>query len=224
MNGQRNKKIGLLGGIGPEATGNFYLDLISRLQASGQVKENRDFPQIIVNSINAPELIGEKVSEKDMEPYLFGLKELEKFDVDFIFMVCNTIHLFYTTLQKKIKVPILDLRSIFERFLRLQQVKSIVVFGTPMTIKSGLYKYEGIKYVEPSEKDSKLLSQLIFNFNKGLKQAPIINNLANKYLRQGAEFLITGCTEIALMLKNSDIPKIDPMDLVIEEIVSLYLH
>ena len=98
-----NRKIGILGGIGPEATGEFYLNLVSKFQKEGLIKSNKDFPPIIVNSIPAPELIYEEVSDKDLEPYIMGLKELEKFGADFIVMACNTIYLFYDNfLRRKI--------------------------------------------------------------------------------------------------------------------------
>ncbi len=57
------KKIGILGGIGPEATGHFYLKLIKRLQETGRIKRNTDYPQIIINSIPAPELVDEKIQD-----------------------------------------------------------------------------------------------------------------------------------------------------------------
>ena len=70
-----NYKIGILGGIGPEATGEFYNKLIKRLQERGLVKSNRDYPHIIINSIPAPELIYDKISDEDLNPYIKGLKE-----------------------------------------------------------------------------------------------------------------------------------------------------
>ena len=63
-----------------------------RLQENGHIKNNKDFPQIIVNSIPAPELIQETVSDSDLTPYVSGLRELDRFGVDVIVMVCNTIH------------------------------------------------------------------------------------------------------------------------------------
>jgi aspartate/glutamate racemase len=72
-------KIGVLGGIGPEATGEFYNKLISKLQDNGMIKSNSDFPQIIINRIPAPELI-DHASESDIEQYrkgIFGIRSDE---------------------------------------------------------------------------------------------------------------------------------------------------
>jgi len=218
----KNKIIGILGGIGPEATGNFYLSLISLFQKRGLINSNTDFPQIIINSIPAPELIYEKISNKDLELYIKGLKELEKFGVDSIAIICNTIHLFYQKLQNKIKTPIIDLRKEIKNFLIEKNVKTITVLGTPITIKKGLYRFESFKYLDLNEEDVKSLAEGIFNFNKGFeknKQKRTIQNIAKKYLKNGAEIIILGCTELELMLKGVNIPKINTMDILLETII-----
>ncbi len=221
MKGQ-NKVIGILGGIGPEATGEFYSSLISKIQDKSLIKSNTDFPQIIINSIPAPELIHKKISDKDLEYYIKGLKELERFGADFIIMICNTIHLFYEKLQSEIKIPIIDLRKELQDLILRKNIKSITVLGTPMTMKQGLYRFGGLKYFDLDEKDIKLLTEAIFNFNKGFKkdrQIHITKEIATKYLNKGAEVIILGCTELALMLKNVAIPKINTMEALLEATV-----
>jgi len=116
-------KIGVLGGIGPEATGEFYNKLIQKLQEKGLIKTNRDFPQIVINSIPAPELIHDKITKEELCHYIQGLKELDELGVDFIVMVCNTIHLYYEQLQQEINTPILDLRKELEDSLKRKKVK-----------------------------------------------------------------------------------------------------
>lgn len=164
----KNVKIGVLGGIGPEATAEFYSKLIKALQKRGLIKSNADYPQIIINSIPAPELIHRKISDTDIKPYAEGLKFLEKSGADFIVMVCNTIHLYYDTLQKKIKTPILDLRQEVKQILVKSGIKSALVLGTPAAIKLGLCRFKGIKTFEPSQEEMKQITGVIFNFNKGI--------------------------------------------------------
>src|SRR3989344_1847215 len=120
-----NLKIGVLGGIGPEATAEFYSKLIQKLQEKNLIKTNKDYPQIIINSIPAPELIYERISKEDLKPYIRGLKELDKFNPDFIIMVCNTIHLYYDLLQKEIKTKIIDLRKELELYVKKKKIKSV---------------------------------------------------------------------------------------------------
>lgn len=168
------------------------------------IKSNQDYPQIIINSIPAPELIYDKISVKDLEPYTKGLKELDEFGVDFIVMVCNTIHLYYDKLQKEIKTPIIDLKEELKKRLVAGNVKIVTVLGTPNTIKKGLYKFDSIKYINPAEKELNQLSNAIFNFNKGVekgKQKEIVKKICKKY-SQKADITILGCTEFAIMLKK----------------------
>jgi len=94
-------KIGILGGIGPEATGYFYSTLINKLKKSGFIKKNKDYPQFFINSINAPELISLKVPNSDIQPYIDGIKELAMHKPDFIVMVCNTIHVYRDLIIQK---------------------------------------------------------------------------------------------------------------------------
>lgn len=214
----KNKIVGILGGIGPETTGRFYLRLISALQKNGLIGSNTDFPQIIINSIPAKELIHAKIIDRDLELYMKGLKELDRFGVDFIVMACNTIHLFHERLQSEIKTPILDIRKALREFLMRKKVRSVAVLGTPMTIKQGLYRFNDFEYFDLTKNNIKLITDAVFNFNKGFKkeqQKKIIENIAKTCLDKGAEIIVLGCTELSLMLENIDIPKIDTMDILL---------
>jgi len=215
-------RIGVLGGIGPEATGMFYSKLIFRLQEKGLIKSNPDFPQIIINSIPAPELIFERITEKDLEMYVQGLMELDALNLDFIVIVCNTIHLYYDVLQKEIKTPILDLREEVFRDLKKEGVGKITVIATPNTIKLRLYQFEGIEYLNPNEDEMKILSDAIFRFNKGENkdfQKKRTLEIVNKYLKNGSEVILLGCTEFAVMLEGCKFPKKDSIDILVESVV-----
>ena len=214
----KHTTIGILGGIGPEATGNFYLRLISEIQKQKLVKSNTDYPRIVINSIPAPELTS-KISRARLTAYIRGIKSLEKYGADFIVMACNTIHLYHSLLQKEVSIPILNLRNAVEEFFKDKKLNSVSIFGTPASLKDGLYKLHGIKYHNPKGKDLKQLSSAIENFNKGYereKQIVKVKKLADKYIKKGSKVIIMGCTEISLMLADSQVPKIDTMDILVK--------
>jgi aspartate racemase len=209
-------KIGVLGGIGPEATGLFYLKLIKKLQEKKLVKNNKDFPQIIINSIPAKELINEKITNKDLSDYFVGLKELEKNNVDFIVMVCNTIHLFFKNLQKEINVPIINLKEEMRKELEKRNVKKILILGTTNTVEK-LYNFNKFEIMKISENEKKELAKSIFLFNKGEKKEQEIlkvKTICEKYLNRSVELIVCGCTEFGVMLEN-DIPKINSIDVLV---------
>lgn len=218
-------KIGVLGGIGPEASAIFYLELIKELQHQGLIKSNQDFPQIFINSIPAPELIFDKVNDADLNMYIKGLEELDKINPEFIVMVCNTIHLYHQKLQSKITTEIVDLRKEVYQKINNLEIKTITVFGTPRTITQGLYHFEGICYLNPNEEEIRELSQAIFYFNQGIEkefQKKKVEGIARKYLSQGSQAILLGCTEFAVMLDDIDIPKLNTIRLLVESVIQRY--
>jgi aspartate racemase len=183
------------------------------------VRSNRDFPQILVNSIPAPELVQEEVSEEDLAYYEAGLRELDSLRVDFIVMVCNTIHLFHSKLQAKVKAPILDLRREVGARLKREGIRQITVLGTPATVRGHLYSFAGIECLNPSRAELLRLGAAIREFNLGRdkqKHAASTASLARKYLRAGSEKIILGCTELALMLRGEGLPVLDTLDVLAE--------
>jgi aspartate racemase len=220
-----NKKIGLLGGIGPESTGEFYLSLISKYQEKGCIHCNEDFPQIIINSIPAPELMIEDITQREIEPYLRGLMELQMWGAHFIALICNTIHSFYEVLQGHIETPIIDLRREMKNAIFHKNVKSIIILGTPTTIKKKLYRFDGIACWELDKGEIKQLAAAVFNFNKGFerqRQIQTVEDIARGYTKT-CDLLVAACSEIALMLKDKDLPVINPMDVLAEATVEYSL-
>ena len=215
-------KIGVLGGIGPESTGEFYSKLISKLQKSGMIKNNTDFPQIIINSIPAPELIHDTITKEELRAYILGLKELDSFGVDFIVMVCNTIHLYYDFLQNEINTPIVDLRAEVKKYINEQKIKSAFILATPETIKNGLYRFDDINIIEPNQNEQNQLSNSIFLFNKGINKSEQIEKtrkIYEKYISDDVMYILLGCTEFAVMLENETIPKINTIDVLVNAVV-----
>ena len=221
-------KIGILGGIGPEATGEFYNKLIMNLQDKGIIKSNNDFPQIIINSIPAPELIYDTISDEELRPYILGLKELNSFGVDFIVMVCNTIHLYHEMLQKHVDVPILDLKQELRNHLTKNNLSTTLVIGTPNTIRMGLYRFTDLNTFEPNDDEIKILTNSIFDFNRGInrhEQIQKTKRICNKYIDSGAKTVILGCTEFAVMLGDEkDIPKINTIDVLVEATIEKFVR
>jgi len=218
-------KIGILGGIGPEATGLFYLKLIKRLQDFGLIGNNQDFPQIIINSIPAPELIFDKVENTELEMYERGLQELDNMNPDFMAMVCNTIHLYHQYLQSKIATELIDLRQEVNTEIKNLNINKVTILATVSTISGGLYKFEGINYLNPDNNEIKEMSDAIFNFNKGIDkkiQKEKVEIIAQKYLSQGSQVVLLGCTEFAVMLEDTPIPKLNTIDVLVDYVIRRY--
>lgn len=220
-----NIKIGVLGGIGPEATAYFYTKLIENFQSTFHPLKNTGFPQIIINSIPAPELIySGEIKDKDIVCYKKGIKDLNKHNPNFIVMICNTIYLFYKELQQISKSRILNIREcILKRINNLPQ-KDVYILGTPNTINGKLYYTKNKNYFNLNENDSLFISELVKKYNLGINkglQADLFNKFLEK-INTGDNIIILGCTELALMNRLNNKNIINTLNIMVEETLDLY--
>ncbi|MGC8673563.1 MAG: aspartate/glutamate racemase family protein [Thermoprotei archaeon] len=217
----RQVKIGVLGGIGPESSAEYYLKLIKGLQQKNCVHSNPDYPQIIINSVPAREFPVEVDISKDLRDidqlYITGVKQLDQIGVDFVVIVCNSAHVFYKELADSIKVPILDLRDEVRKELLKRHIHKSVVLGTPWTIQTGLYDFEGITTLKLRSDDILQLYRSIYSFNLGNYDQPknTVKEMAKRYVEAGAEIVILGCTEVALMLQDEALPVLNTVDVLV---------
>jgi len=215
-------KIGVLGGIGPEATGEFYTKLIRKLQDEKLVSRNKDYPQIIINSIPASEIVLGRASKEELEEYKQGLRELDKLQVDFIVMVCNTIHYYFDEMQSTVEAPILDIRKIMVEEVRKRNAKTVAVLGSETTA-AGLYSFAGIKYCNPSVGEQAKLNKAIIVFNTGInksRQKDVVKRVAENQLRKGADIIILACTEFAVMLEDESYPTVNSINVMVDAVIN----
>lgn len=223
MNYIKNKRIGILGGIGPESTAKFYSDLIRKIQEKKLVSKNADFPKIIINSIPAPELFGSGNLEEEIKVYLEGLKEIDKWGPHIVVMICNTAHIFYDYFQNNTNSKILNLVPEVKK--KLRRYKSYAILGSSTTLERGLYDFQGLKLIHLEEQDKREIDKIIYNYNRGFNrkiQKDIAIKIADKYLKKGAECILLACSEISLILGRSNIPKLDTMEILSESLLNYF--
>ncbi len=95
-----------------------------------------------------------------------------------------------------------------------------------MTVHKGLYRFEGILCRDLSEMEVRALKTAIFNFNKGYekkRQIHIVQEISKTYSKN-CDLVVAGCSEIGLMLKNGDVPFLNPMDVLAESVVERSLQ
>jgi aspartate racemase len=219
----KKKKIGILGGLGPESTGKFYLDLIRSFEETRKPKNNTEFPHIIVNSIPAPELIFDRVDRKILNYYIRELQELEKAGCGFIVIVCNTAYSFLDQFQQTVKIPIINLPKELEKRLATIGAKTVTRLVTPTGYSHGLYKFNRFTYNEVSQKELMILEDAIAKFNVGKekkKQIARVTKIYDKYA-EISDAVILGCTELALMLADKKgVNTVDPMQELVKAVLS----
>lgn len=213
------KTIGLIGGTTWVSTTEYYRN-INRLmnESQGGVSSAK----ILLYSLNYAEF--QPPQEPDgwggIAELLSGIaKRLEGAGADCLLICANTPHIVAGEVQSSIKIPLLHIGDATAKEIKSQKIKKIGLLGTRYTmeypfLKDRLSEY-GIETIVPDDKEREFIHASIFNeLGKNIfkeetkkKYLEIIDQLESL----GAEGVILGCTEIPLLINQSDrkIPMFD---------------
>lgn len=150
--------------------------------------------------------------EKSGEILANAAVSLEKAGADFIIICTNTMHKVAPHIQARIKIPIIHIAEATADELKKNDIKKVALLGTKYTMTQGFYKSKLIdKHIEvviPDEKDVEIVNSIIYN---ELCQGIISQKSKVELLRiievlslRGAQGAILGCTEIGLLIKQTD--------------------
>lgn len=211
------KTVGIIGGLGPETTSEFYLELIF----SSFEKNKLQRPPILIWNVPLEykieeDLITQAKGEERYLPYLIdAAKRLEKGGVDFIVMPCNSTHIFIEEIRKSVNVPILSILEETARFLKEQEVKEVGILATTTTIKNNSYeKYlneVGIKQITPDDfqqaKIGKMINNLVIKRHDNTDRKELLN-IIDSFENKNVGTVILACTDLQLLIPHHDKMKI----------------
>ena len=223
------KVVGILGGMGPEATAAFFAKVIALTPA----RSDQDHLRIVIdNNPKIPERT-EAILTKDRSLFPILVKtarNLEKAGVDFIAIPCNTVHYFYEDLVREISVPILHMIGEVARAVSasLPECERVGLLATTGTIASNLYQKEfrktGIEVIVPDSQSQAEVMDAVLKIKAGrAKDRPRkeLIEIGNLLIEGKAQALILGCTEIPLVIKAGDfsVPVFDSIEILAEATV-----
>ncbi|HEX7997336.1 MAG TPA: amino acid racemase [Pyrinomonadaceae bacterium] len=220
----RVSTIGVLGGMGPEAT-NRLCALITELTP---VKKDQDhIPVITFNNSLIPERVkavrGE--SQSPVPEMIRTARVLEQAGADVLLMPCNLAHYFLNDVQREISVPILNMIEETVRFIIAAHpsVRSVGLLASTPTIQNGLYEESFASHARVVLTPDNSLQQAnvmeaIYGkrgIKAGYKKRPraLLMEAAHQLITDGAQLIIAGCTEVSLVLEDGrvPVPVIDPL-------------
>ena len=206
-------KIGIIGGIGPEATLYYYKNIINIYRAK---TGDTNYPQIIINSINMTEMFS-YIEDKNFTALigllLSSINELKNAGADFAVMASNTPHMVFDQVNEKSALPLISIVEKTCRKASSLNLKKVLLLGTSSTMKADFYQNiftkNNIKVITPGLKDQDIIHNIIFpELEEGIvvpeKKEQLINICNNIIDKESIEGLILGCTEFPLMIKDDD--------------------
>lgn len=226
------KTIGILGGMGPTASADTYMELTKMCQQKYGSVQDSDFPAVILYSLPLLDFNHEGFSnntaqqESIITQLTSALKKLEETGAGVIIIDCNTVHYFLDDLQKSIDVPIINLISITVEDIIKNSYNRVAVLCSQTSKDVGLYtkplEKAEIKVLNTSEGDQLFVNDAILGvMSGGITQTHIarLNSLIDKFVRDGAQSIILGCTEISNLAQrlNHNTRFIDSEKLAIEK-------
>ncbi|KAF2334905.1 aspartate/glutamate racemase family protein [Flavobacterium daemonense] len=209
------KKIGLIGGISWVSTADYY-KLIN--EGINEKLGGLNFSECLVYSFNYAD-IKRNNDNNDWDStfnMLFkGCQFLKAGGAEAIVLCANTMHLIADKLQEAIDLPLIHIATETAVEIQKQEIKKVGLLGTKFTMELDFFKSKlkekGIEAIIPtSESDKDFIHYTIFEeLGRGIVSEETKKRyleIANELMKNGAEGIILGCTEIPLVIKPEDLP------------------
>jgi len=200
--------IGILGGMGTHAG----IDFCNKLAMLNEGKVDQKQPLFILfNKSNVPARTENlKNYNKVFKSLLQGCQLLKKNNCKFIVMPCNTAHHWYDDLQKKIKIPIINMPEEVSKYCKknIKKNSKIGILATQGTLKTKIYDkfFENYILIRPKDKyQIKNVDKAISFVKRGkiTKAKNIIKPAIKFLLDKGCKKIILGCTELPLLVEEN---------------------
>ena len=207
------KTLGLIGGISWVSTVDYYRYINAGINDR---LGGLNFANCIIHSFNYADIIATNNSG-DLEGTYTLLHQaaigLKNAGAEGIILCANTMHMFADRLQHELQLPLIHIADATATAIAKQSLKTVALLGTKFTMEKDFFKdklkAKGIEVIIPEEEDRQFIHFTIFEeLGRGLslpaskeKYLSIIEDLVGR----GAEGVIFGCTEIPLLISQSDV-------------------
>lgn len=222
----QTKTIGILGGMGPEATLLFFKKLIANTMAN---KDQHHARLVIYNDPQIPERLPaiEGKGENPLPMMIKGIYSLKRAGADFAVIPCVTAHYFLPQLQKRKILPIISIIEATISYIKENYgfINCVGLMAALGTVKTEIFQKElakeKISTLISDESDLRKIQNNIF----AIKNTALVNRektrkelikIGQKLIKKGAQGIIIGCTELPIVLAHDcfDVPAFDVLDIL----------
>lgn len=229
------KKLGLVGGMGPESTIPYYRDIVYGVQN----KIGKDFfPALTIESVNVFDVLrfcSESKYDELTDYLIIAIDNLIRSGANFIALTANTPHIVFDRLQEKSSVPLVSIiEATRDEALRLNKHK-VGLLGTIFTMTGDFFKTpfedRGIEIIIPTAEEMEFINQKISSeLELGIIKEETLESFQKIIMRMkeecGIEAIILGCTELPLILNDevSPVSCLDTMKIHINTLVDMIIE
>ncbi len=229
------KKIGLVGGTGPESTIMYYKELNSKIdEATG----GKNMPELAIESVNfrkAWELVSTK-QHKELADYLSEkVNKLAGSGAEIIALTAATMHIVFEEIENNTKISLVSIPKAVCNEVIKKGYKKVGLLGTIFTMEQDFMKRDlrqaGIDVIVPDKADRELVAKRIYEeLELGIVKESTLqefNEIITKMQKMyKIEAIVLGCTELPLILnsENCALPCLDSVVIHIKELIELAQH
>ncbi len=221
-------KLGVIGGMGPEATAFFYEEVIKHTDAS---RDQEHLDMVIISQASMPDRTHAILTGDDarlLQVMREDAQALETLGCTCIAIPCNTSHYFYDKIQSFTSVPIIHMpREAVREAAQARRARRIGIMGTDGTVRSGVYAHEcealGVECMVPSPERQADVMSIIYENVKAGHPADMgkFSLVVDELVRRGCDAIILACTELSVARRRQGAPDVclDAMDVLVREAI-----
>ena len=224
-----NRTIGVLGGMGPDATVDFMSKVISLTPAD---KDQDHIHMLVDHNPGVPNRQAAILGDgEDPGPELAAMAaRLEAAGADYLVIPCNTAYVFKDAVVAASSVPLISIIDVTVADAVAKGAQAVGVLATDGCLAAGVYQdalqEAGVRAVLPTDDEVAQFMTLCHRIKAGYQGERVARDmaaLAEALVNRGADAVIAGCTEIPLVLQQSalEVPLISSTDVLAEATVAL---
>jgi aspartate racemase len=229
------KTVGLIGGVGPESTIEYYRFIIDEYRAR---KNDDTYPSIIINSVDVNKYVALATAnrfDKFADELVFEIDRVARAGADFAALAANTPHIVFDELQRRSAIPLVSIVEATCDKARQLGCKRVALLGTKFTMQGGFYHdvfaRAGIDLIVPNEAEQnyiheKYVGELLKNIFTDDTRAGLLAIIDQLRGRDAIDAVILGGTELPLILRDAergDMKFLDTTKIHVEKIVERLL-
>jgi aspartate racemase len=207
------KTVGIIGGIGPESTIEYYRSLIASYR---EQRLDGSYPSLIINSINLTKIVGLVTANEleELTEYLSGeVEKLARAGADFGVLSANTPHIVFDELARRSSIPLISIVEATCDAAKDLSLHRLGLFGTRFTMQAGFYQElfssNGITLVLPDKNEQeyihdRYMNELVNGVFLPETRARLLSIAARLKTQESIQGLILGGTELPLILRAAD--------------------